>query len=105
MSGGGSIDSFNSSLVPGNHQWSLPYRRNHGDVGVANNTTNSDLRSTYVYGNLAYGGAVVKNTPNVQGQTSTPGHSAVGATKDPTTSTWWQSDNFQTSQPYFQSGN
>ena len=101
MSGSGSIDSFDSSAVGGNHQWALAYRRDHGDVGIANNTTNSDVRNTYVYGQLAYSGTVVKNTTNVSSVVS-PGPTAAASTKDPTTLTWWQSDDFQTSQPYYQ---
>jgi hypothetical protein len=101
MSGSGTVDSFNSSLVPGNHQWSLPYRRNHGDIGIADNTNNSDLRNTYVYGQLAYSGTVVKNTTHTLG-VSTPGPTAPPSTLDPNTVNWWKNDGFTVSQPYYQ---
>ncbi|PYJ11369.1 MAG: hypothetical protein DMF06_02855 [Verrucomicrobia bacterium] len=78
MSGGGVIDSFDSSNpfksstingVAG--QYDILKRQSNGDVGTAN-SLNSDLRSTYVYGDLQYSGPAVKNTLNVQGTISTP---------------------------------
>jgi hypothetical protein len=90
MSGSGTIDSFDSSIVPGTHQWSLLYRRNHGDVGVVSNTTNSDLRSTYLYGNLSYSNTVIKNTTNVQGTITTPGPIAPASVAQPPSSVTWQ---------------
>jgi hypothetical protein len=73
MSGGGTIDSFKSSLIPGNHQWSLPYRRNNAAIGLIDTTT-SDLKGTYVYGNLSYSSSTntaPKNAGNV-GSISSP---------------------------------
>ena len=79
MSGGGSVDSFDSSNPfksstiggkPG--QYDVTKRQSHGDIGTKNSAS-SDLRSTYVYGNLAYSGTTaVKNTNNVQGNITTP---------------------------------
>jgi hypothetical protein len=102
MSGSGTIDSFKSSAAGSTHQWALAYRRNHGDVGLVSNTTNSDLRSTYIYGNVSYSGTAVKNTTNVQGTVSTPFSASIPTPVDPTTSNWWQNDGFTSSQPYFQ---
>jgi hypothetical protein len=90
MSGSGTIDSFDSSKIPSPHQWSLTYRQSHGDVGIVNNTTNSDLRSTYVYGNLSYSNSVVKNTTNVQGTITTPGPPTLSAAPTPPTGVTWQ---------------
>lgn len=97
VSGSGSIDSFNSSSVPSPHQWALAYRDNPGQaqVGIVNNTTNSDLRSTYLYGSLTYSGPAVKNTSNVKGNISTPFSAGVTSTVDPTSASWAQTDSLQ----------
>ena len=91
MSGSGSIDSFKSSSIPGNHQWSLPYRRSNGGIGLVDNTANSDLRNTYVYGSLAYSGPVVKNTTHVSTPPTTPGPPAAPAAPTPNPSLPWVS--------------
>jgi hypothetical protein len=41
-------------------------------IGSSGTTSDSDLKSTYLYGNLIYSGPPVKNTNNVQGTISTP---------------------------------
>ncbi|MBV9658777.1 MAG: hypothetical protein JO295_11765 [Verrucomicrobia bacterium] len=68
MSGGGVVDSFNSSdpTKSTNGLYDINKRQSHGDVYVMN-SANSDLRNTYIYGNLNYGSTAVKNTTNVQG--------------------------------------
>ena len=91
MSGSGTVDSFNSSdpfkssTISGvAGQYDVTKRQNHGDVSVVSNTTNSDLRNTYLYGNLNYSGPpAIKNTTNVQGTVSTPGPSPPPSTSDP----------------------
>ena len=87
MSGGGIVDSFNSSdpFKSTNGQYDVTKRQSHGDIATINSGTNSDLNSTYVYGNLAYSGSAVKNTTHVQGTISTPFNTTIPATSDPTT--------------------
>jgi hypothetical protein len=86
MSGGGVVDSFNSSdpFKSTNGQYDLTKRQSHGDIATINSGTNSNLNNTYVYGNLAYSGSAVKNITNVQGTVSTPFNTTVPATSDPT---------------------
>jgi hypothetical protein len=87
FSGGSStVDSFKSSLVPGNHQWSLPYRRSNAALAIVNNS-NSDLRSTTVYGGLTYSSSTntaPKNTSNVGSVQSPFGGSISPAPTPPT---------------------
>jgi hypothetical protein len=85
MSGGGVIDSFDSSdtFKSTNGLYDPIKRQNHGDVGTQN-SSNSDLRNTYVYGNVAYSGPAIKNTTNVQGTISTPFNPNIPPTSDPT---------------------
>ena len=84
MSGGGVIDSFDSSdpFKSTSGLYDLIKHQNHGDVGTKN-STNSDLRNTYVYGNVAYSGPAIKNTTNVQGTISTPFSPNIPPTSDP----------------------
>jgi Tfp pilus assembly protein PilX len=72
MSGGGFVDSFNSNN--GSRAWTVAYRdTSYPQVaGIVNNTWNSDLRNTYIYGGLTYSGTTVKNTTNVEGGIQTP---------------------------------
>ena len=72
MSGAGFVDSFNSNN--GSRAWSVLYRdTSYPQVaGIVNNTWNSDLRNTYIYGGLTYSGTTVKNTTNVEGGIQTP---------------------------------
>jgi hypothetical protein len=93
MSGGGTVDSFNSS-DPFKSTLGLydpTKRQSHGDAATIN-SGNSNLNNTYVYGNLAYSGSAVKNTKNVQGTISTPFNTSIPATSDPSwTSGMWDS--------------
>ena len=87
MSGGGVIDSFDSSnpFKSTNGLYDVTKRQSHGDVGLMqSNNTASDLRSTYVYGNIAYSGPAIKNTSHVQGTISTPFNTTIPATSNPT---------------------
>ncbi len=88
MSGGGSIDSFDSTnpFKSTNGQWDIAKRQNRGDVGVAN-SLGSDLRSTFIYGSVAYSGPAIKNTSNVQGTISTPFTPTIPDTVKPTWTT------------------
>jgi hypothetical protein len=87
MSGSGVIDSYDSgsSSKSTNHLYDSSKRQSHGDVGTLNTAGKSDLRSTYVYGNLSYSGATVKNTTNVKGTISSPFSVAI---PQPTPPTW-----------------
>ncbi|HEY3603001.1 MAG TPA: hypothetical protein VGK72_13690 [Chthoniobacterales bacterium] len=73
MNGTGIIDSFDSSngLFSTNHFYDLSKHLSHADVGIVN-STGSDLKDRYVYGNVAYSGPAIKNTKNVQGTISSP---------------------------------
>ena len=84
MSGGGWIDSFDSSdpFKSTNGLYDSLKRQNHGDAGTTNSTS-SDLRNTYVYGSIAYSGPAIKNTKNVQGTISTPFNPKIPPTADP----------------------
>jgi hypothetical protein len=84
MSGGGTLDSFDSSspFKSTSHLFDAAKRQNHGDIGM-NNSSGSDLRGTYVYGNLSYSGPAVKNTSHVQGTISTPFSVAIPGTSAP----------------------
>src|SRR6202040_718830 len=86
MSGGGVVDSFNSSdpFKSTNGQYDSTKRQSHGDVATTT-SGNSNLNNTYVYGNLAYSGSAVKSTTNVQGTISTPFNVTIPSTSDPTT--------------------
>jgi hypothetical protein len=94
MSGGGLVDSFNSTHLAdfSNGQWNLANHYSHGDIASTNSGTNSNLNNTYVYGGVAYSGSAVKNTSNVQGTISTPFNATIPATADPSwTSGMWNS--------------
>lgn len=93
MSGGGIIDSFNSSnsFKSTNGQYDSLKRQSHGDVATTT-SGNSNLNNTYVYGSLTYSGSAVKNTNNVQGTISTPFNATIATTSDPAwTSGMWDS--------------
>jgi hypothetical protein len=95
MSGSGTVDSFDSSNssksstisgVAG--QYDVTKRQSHGDIGTTNSAS-ADLRSTYVYGSLAYSGTTaVKNTTNVQGTISTPFTPTITTVSAPVGGTW-----------------
>jgi hypothetical protein len=79
------VDSFNSS-DPTKSTLGLydPIKRQiHGDLAMVN-STNADLRSTFVYGNLTYSGPAVLNTDHVAGTKSTPFNKIIPDTADPT---------------------
>lgn len=91
MDGGGYIDSFYSHnpptgySSPPNGLWSLLYRTDHGNIGMNNSGTNSNLNGMYVYGNLSYSGPQpVAGTNNVIGGVSTPFNVPIPTTSDPT---------------------
>jgi Tfp pilus assembly protein PilX len=90
MSGGGWIDSFDSSNpfksstingLPG--QYDVNKRQSNGDVASVD-STNSDLKNTYVWGDLDYKGPVIPNLGNVQGNIITPFYATIPPTSDPT---------------------
>jgi len=74
MSGGGTIDSFDSSspFKSTGGLYDPAKRQSNGSIATLNSGSNSDLKSTYVYGGLTYSGSPVKNTTNVQGTIATP---------------------------------
>lgn len=74
MSGGGWIDSFDSSdpAKSTGGLYDVAKRQSNGDVGVNDTQGASDLKSTYVYGDVAYSGPAISNTANVQGTLTTP---------------------------------
>jgi len=76
MGGGSSVvDSYDSgsSFKSTNGLYDVTKRQSHGDIATLNTGgSSSDLRSSYVYGNLTYSGSAPKNTTNVQGTISTP---------------------------------
>jgi hypothetical protein len=86
MSGGGTVDSFDSSnpFKSNNGLYDANKRQSHGDVATANSGTTSNLGNTYVYGNLAYSGSAVKNSTKVQGTISTPFYATIPWPSDPT---------------------
>jgi hypothetical protein len=85
MSGGGWIDSFDSTnpFKSTNGQWDLAKRQSHGDVGTLN-SNNSDLAYTYVYGSIQYSGNAIQHATNVQGTISTPFTTPIPDTSNPT---------------------
>lgn len=90
MSGGGSIGHYNSSTVPTNTFVSSPTTYRSTDytetlVGMMN-ANGSDLKSTYVYGGIAYSttGTAPANTSHVQGSITTPFTATPPTTSDPT---------------------
>jgi len=74
MTGGGMIDSFDSSdsTKSTNNQYDAAKRQANADVGVNDTQGASDLGSTYVYGDVAYSGPSLTRTENVQGTVSSP---------------------------------
>ncbi len=77
MSGGGIIDSFNSSdpTKSTNSLYVLAKHQSNGKVGINDTQGASDLKSTFVYGPIGYSGPAIANTNNVQG-TITSGFSS-----------------------------
>jgi hypothetical protein len=93
MSGSGVVDSFNSSnpFKSTGGFYDIAKRQNHGDVATTN-STGSDLRSTYVYGSVAYSGPAIKNTSHVQGTISTPFSTTIPSVSAPS----WTSGTYTT---------
>jgi hypothetical protein len=94
MSGGGTVDSFNSSdpFKSTIGLYDATKRQSHGDIATTSSGTTSNLNNTYVYGSIAYSGSAIKNTTNVQGTISTPFNATIPATSDPGwTSGMWNS--------------
>jgi hypothetical protein len=79
------IDSFDSSnsFKSTNGLYDSAKRQVYGNVCLLN-STGSDFRNAFVYGNVQYSGPAIKNTANVQGTISTPFSSVVAAASDPT---------------------
>jgi hypothetical protein len=84
MSGGAFVDSFDPRSVfkSTNGLWDITKRQNHGEIAM-HDSTGSDLKGMYVYGNLSYNGPAVKNTSNVAGTISTPGPGSPPAVSSP----------------------
>lgn len=74
MSGGGVIDSFDSSdpTKSTNGLYDITKRQSNGNIGDNDTQGASDLKSTYIYGNVSYSGPAIANTGNVQGTITTP---------------------------------
>jgi hypothetical protein len=74
MSGGGWIDSFDSSdpAKSTSGLYDVAKRQSHGNVGVNDTQGASDLKDTFVYGDVAYSGPPIQGTTNVQGTLATP---------------------------------
>ena len=88
MSGSASVDSFDSSdsSKSTNGLYDPLKRQIHGNI-CTDNSTSSDLRNTFVYGDLHFSGPVIKNTGNVQGTISTPFFAPIPPTSDPSWAT------------------
>jgi hypothetical protein len=84
LNGTGVIDSFDStnSLYSTNHLYDPSKRTSNADIGIVD-STGSDLKSRYIYGDLTYSGPAVKNTTNVQGSISTPFSTSIPTTSQP----------------------
>ncbi len=74
MSGGGIVDSFDSSdpAKSTNSLYDVNKRQSNGDVGVNDTQGQSDVKGTFIYGDVAYSGPAISNTGNVQGTITTP---------------------------------
>ena len=84
LNGTGFIDSFDSSnaLFSTNHMYDVSKHLSHADIGIVD-STGSDLKNRYVYGNIAYSGPAIQDTDNVQGTISTPFPATILNTGDP----------------------
>jgi hypothetical protein len=81
----GVVDSFDSSnpFKSMLGLYDVTKRQSHGDLAMVD-STNANLRSTFVYGNLTYSGPPVQNTNHVQGTIATPFNKTIPDTADPT---------------------
>ena len=86
MSGGGWIDSFDSSnpTYSTNGLYVAAKRESNAKIGINNTNGSTDLKGTYVYGSLAYSGAAPANTSNVQGGVTTPFSKPIAPVTAPT---------------------
>ena len=96
MSGGGIVDAFNSgsystsaflaaqtgSNPPANPDRDTNYASQAPLVGLLN-ANGTDLKSTYVYGNLSYTGTAPQNASHVQGSTTTGYSTSIPTVSDP----------------------
>jgi hypothetical protein len=89
MSGGGIIDSFDSSnpLYSTNGLYDSTKRQSNAKIGL-NNATGSNLNNTFVYGSIAYSGTAPVNAGNVAGGMTTPFNMTTPAVTDPTWTTY-----------------
>jgi len=85
MSGGGTIDSFDSTnpTMSTNGLYDPTKRQTNGNVGLLN-SFGSDLKNTYVYGSLSYTGPEPANDGNVTGGETHPFSTTVNQVTDPT---------------------
>jgi hypothetical protein len=84
------FDSFKSSQIGGNHQWSLPYRRSNIGIGIVNNS-GSDFGNETVYGTVTYSSSTnqaPKNTSNV-GTVQSPFNGSISPAPTPPTGVTW----------------
>ena len=74
MSGGGWVDSFDSGdpTKSTGSLYDFAKHTSNGNVGINDTQGASDLKSTIVYGDLAYSGAAPANTSGVTGTITTP---------------------------------
>jgi len=79
------VDSFDSTdpFKSTNGLYDPAKRQMKGDIFIISNTK-SDLRDAFVYGDLSYSGAPVKNCTNVQGVIATPFDATTYPVNDPT---------------------
>ena len=90
MSGGGWIDSFDSGdpAKSTGGLYDLAKRQTNGDIGINDTQGTSDLRGTFIYGDVGYSGPPIQNTSNVQGTISTLFSDPVSAVPAPTWTTF-----------------
>lgn len=90
MTGSSSIDSFDSSdpTKSTGGLYDVAKRQSNGDVGINDTLGQSDLLGSFLYGNLAYSGAAVANTGNVQGAITTPFNKPLAPNLAPTWTTF-----------------
>jgi hypothetical protein len=84
MSGSASVDSFDSSnpAKSTNALYDPAKRQSHGNICI-NNSSGSDLRNTFVYGDIQFTGPPIKNTKNVKGAISSPSNMPIVGAFDP----------------------
>lgn len=85
MGGGSLIDSFDSSdsTKSTGNLYDITKRQSNGNIGI-NNSTNSNLSGSYVYGDVNYTGTKPLNTTNVQGIVTSPFYKPTPTIKAPT---------------------